>query len=82
MMLYIIRKNSYPLYYHTLLMLQIFKLHGGQALSTPLLMPKSKYYEKTETCVNLMTHSGFIVTIPHDLRYVIKLKYYLQKKNN
>lgn len=49
-------------------LLQIFKLHGGQALSTPLLMPKSKYYEKPETCVNLMTHSGFIVSIPHDLR--------------
>lgn len=47
---------------------KIFKLHGGQNLSTPLLMPKSEYYENVETCVKLMTHSGNIVSIPHDLR--------------
>lgn len=46
----------------------IFKLHGGQCLRTPLLLPKSKYYEGIESCVKLMTHSGSIVSIPHDLR--------------
>lgn len=49
---------------------KVFKLHGGQELATPLLMPKSRYYENVETCVKLMTHSGNIVSIPHDLRYV------------
>lgn len=50
--------------------LKIFKLHGAQNLATPLLMPKSQYYENVETCVKLMTHSGNIVSIPHDLRFV------------
>lgn len=48
--------------------LQIFKQHGGQNLSTPLLMPKSHYYEGVESCVKLMTHFGGIVSLPHDLR--------------
>lgn len=47
---------------------KIFKLHGGQNLATPLLMPRSQYYENVETCVKLMTHSGNIVSVPHDLR--------------
>lgn len=47
---------------------KVFKLHGGQCLSTPLLMPKSEYYKGIESCVTLMTHSGSIISIPHDLR--------------
>ncbi|RZC35247.1 Pkinase, RWD and/or tRNA-synt His domain containing protein [Asbolus verrucosus] len=47
---------------------KIFKQHGGQNLSTPLLMPKSKYFEGVESCVKLMTHFGGIVALPHDLR--------------
>lgn len=47
---------------------QIFKQHGGQNLSAPLLLPKSQYYESTESYVKLMTHSGSIVSLPHDLR--------------
>jgi len=33
-----------------------------------LLMPKSMVYDGSDTCVNLMCHSGSIVSIPHDLR--------------
>ncbi|XP_066249145.1 eIF-2-alpha kinase GCN2 isoform X1 [Euwallacea similis] len=47
---------------------KIFKQHGGQNLTTPLLMPKSSYCEKAESCVNLMTHFGNIVCLPHELR--------------
>ncbi|CAH0551983.1 unnamed protein product [Brassicogethes aeneus] len=47
---------------------KIFKQHGGHNLATPLLMPKSKYYENLDLCVKLMTHFGSIVTLPHDLR--------------
>ncbi|GLV39622.1 Gcn2 [Carabus blaptoides fortunei] len=47
---------------------KIFNLHGGQCLSTPLLMPESNYYKGIDTCVKLMTHSGSIISIPHDLR--------------
>lgn len=68
--------NLKPSLIHELLRdstVKIFKLHGGQNLATPLLMPKSKYYENVETCVKLMTHSGNIVSIPHDLRFVICL---------
>ncbi|KAK4885013.1 hypothetical protein RN001_001284 [Aquatica leii] len=46
----------------------IFHLHGGQNLSTPLLLPKSAYYDGVESCVKLMTHSGSIISLPHDLR--------------
>nr|CAI5825581.1 unnamed protein product [Callosobruchus analis] len=47
---------------------KIFKQHGGQNISTPLLMPKSKFYDHLDSCVKLITHSGGIVTLPHDLR--------------
>ncbi|KAJ8925528.1 hypothetical protein NQ315_009367 [Exocentrus adspersus] len=47
---------------------KIFEQHGGQNLSTPLLMPKCKFYEGSDSCVNLMTHCGSIVSLPHDLR--------------
>ncbi|KAK5647909.1 hypothetical protein RI129_002801 [Pyrocoelia pectoralis] len=46
----------------------IFHLHGGQSLSTPLLLPKSKYYDGIDSCAKLMTHSGSITSLPHDLR--------------
>lgn len=48
--------------------IKVFQRHGGQDISTPLLMPKSKIYETVDTCVNLMTHSGGIVALPYDLR--------------
>uniref|UniRef100_A0A6P7FHC6 non-specific serine/threonine protein kinase n=1 Tax=Diabrotica virgifera virgifera TaxID=50390 RepID=A0A6P7FHC6_DIAVI len=48
--------------------IKIFKQHGGQNLATPLLMPKSKFYENLDSCVKLMTHFGGIVSLPHDLR--------------
>ncbi|KAH0562864.1 eIF-2-alpha kinase GCN2-like isoform X1 [Cotesia glomerata] len=49
--------------------INVFQRHGGVYLATPLLIPKAGHlYDHTETCVKLMTHSGSIVTIPHDLR--------------
>nr|XP_022909157.1 eIF-2-alpha kinase GCN2 isoform X1 [Onthophagus taurus] len=48
--------------------IKTFKLHGGQNIPTPLLLPKSKFYEHVDSCVTLMTKNGTIVSIPHDLR--------------
>ncbi|XP_060526951.1 eIF-2-alpha kinase GCN2 isoform X2 [Cylas formicarius] len=59
----------WPLYEFVMeLCVKIFKKHGGEHLSTPLFMPKSKYYENTESCVKVMTRFGNVVSIPHDLR--------------
>lgn len=46
----------------------IFEKHGALELTTPLLLPKSKLYSRTETNVQMMSHGGSIVTIPHDTR--------------
>jgi translation initiation factor 2-alpha kinase 4 len=46
----------------------VFQKHGATCLSTPLLMPQNTLYDNTESCVRLMSYSGGIVTIPHDLR--------------
>ncbi|XP_034940000.1 eIF-2-alpha kinase GCN2 [Chelonus insularis] len=48
--------------------IEVFQRHGGVNLVTPLLMPKSSHLYPTESYVQLMTHSGSIVSIPHDLR--------------
>lgn len=48
---------------------EIFQKHGGIHLATPLLMPKSVQHSNfTESSVKLMTRTGSIVSIPHDLR--------------
>lgn len=48
---------------------EIFQKHGGIYLATPLLMPKSVQHSNfTESSVKLMTRTGSIVSIPHDLR--------------
>lgn len=48
---------------------EIFQRHGGMCLATPLLMPKSSQHcSFTESSVKLMTRTGSIVSIPHDLR--------------
>ncbi|XP_015584813.1 eIF-2-alpha kinase GCN2 [Cephus cinctus] len=48
---------------------EVFRRHGGVYLATPLLMPKSgKFYNLTDSCAKLMTRTGSIVSIPHDLR--------------
>jgi translation initiation factor 2-alpha kinase 4 len=47
---------------------RVFQKHGATCLSTPLLMPRNTLYDNTESCVRLMTHSGGIVSMPHDLR--------------
>ncbi|XP_031785554.1 eIF-2-alpha kinase GCN2 [Nasonia vitripennis] len=47
----------------------VFQKHGGISINTPLLMPKSgPLYSTTDSCVRLMTRTGSIVSIPHDLR--------------
>ncbi|KAI4502781.1 hypothetical protein M0802_001825 [Mischocyttarus mexicanus] len=49
--------------------IEIFQKHGGICLNTPLLMPKSSQHNNfTDTSVQLMTRTGSIVSIPHDLR--------------
>ncbi|XP_078042063.1 eukaryotic translation initiation factor 2 alpha kinase Gcn2 isoform X2 [Augochlora pura] len=49
--------------------IEIFQRHGGVHLDTPLLMPKSRQsYSFLDSGVRLMTRSGNIVCIPHDLR--------------
>ncbi|KAG5306395.1 E2AK4 kinase, partial [Pseudoatta argentina] len=49
--------------------IEIFQKHGGIYLATPLLMPKSIQHSNfTESNVKLMTRTGSIVSIPHDLR--------------
>ncbi|KAL1501167.1 hypothetical protein ABEB36_006549 [Hypothenemus hampei] len=47
---------------------KVFERHGGQILATPLTMPKCKFYEDLDSCVNMMEDSGIIVSLPHDLR--------------
>ncbi|XP_012285402.1 eIF-2-alpha kinase GCN2 [Orussus abietinus] len=48
---------------------EVFRRHGGVCIATPLLMPKSGHvYSLTDSCVRLMTRTGSIVSIPHDLR--------------
>lgn len=55
--------------YVKLSVIKVFRRHGGVNLATPLLMPKSdQLYNFTASSVKLMTHSGSIVCIPHDLR--------------
>ncbi|XP_015183399.1 PREDICTED: eukaryotic translation initiation factor 2-alpha kinase 4 isoform X2 [Polistes dominula] len=49
--------------------IEIFQKHGGISLNTPLLMPKSSQHNNfTDASVQLMTQTGSIVSIPHDLR--------------
>lgn len=53
---------------------RVFERHGAVRLSTPLLMPRSSaappttVAHETSAAVTLMTHSGSVVTLPHDLR--------------
>lgn len=49
--------------------IEIFQRHGGIYLATPLLMPKSNQHNNfIDASVKLMTRTGSIVSIPHDLR--------------
>ncbi|XP_059478239.1 eIF-2-alpha kinase GCN2 isoform X2 [Neocloeon triangulifer] len=50
---------------------KIFLKHGAVRLSSPMLIPKSSTstrVKETSTTVTMMTHSGSVVTLPHDLR--------------
>ncbi|XP_076234696.1 eukaryotic translation initiation factor 2 alpha kinase Gcn2 [Calliopsis andreniformis] len=49
--------------------IEIFQRHGGVYLGTPLLMPNSRQFcSFSDSSVKLMTRTGNIVCIPHDLR--------------
>ncbi|XP_023245579.1 eIF-2-alpha kinase GCN2 [Copidosoma floridanum] len=48
--------------------IKVFQRHGGQCIVTPLLMPKSGLSILPDSCVQLMTRTGSIVSIPYDLR--------------
>lgn len=56
--------------FYTKYFLLVFRFIKSALLTqqVPLLMPKSSLYEESDTCVNLMCHSGSIVSIYHDLR--------------
>lgn len=64
------------IWYHSIiekisqLIREIFHLHGGTYLSTPLLMPDSKNFTANEYGgnVSLMTKSGSLVNMPYDLQ--------------
>lgn len=44
----------------------LFQKHGAVEVVTPLLSPYGKLTKNG--CVRLMTHSGSVVVLPHDLR--------------
>lgn len=49
--------------------IEVFQRHGGVCLGSPLLMPKSGYsHNHIDSCVKLMTRTGSVVSLPHDLR--------------
>lgn len=48
--------------------IEVFKIHDGVELTTPLMLPLSNLYESNKSSVQLMTRSGNIVHIPYDLR--------------
>ncbi|KAK0164782.1 hypothetical protein PV328_003359 [Microctonus aethiopoides] len=50
-------------------LVKIFRRHGGVTCAVPLLMPKlEQLYDCTAPTVKLLTQSGNVVYIPHDLR--------------
>ena len=50
---------------------KVFQRHGAVSFETPLLMPKSGFYEANEQYVCFMNHSGGLVALPFDLRVSI-----------
>ena len=46
----------------------VFLRHGALRLRTSLLAPRTKLFEQLELAVNVMDHSGTLVTLPYDLR--------------
>jgi eukaryotic translation initiation factor 2-alpha kinase 4 len=50
---------------------KVFLKHGAVRLASPLLIPKSNAtasLKESSLAVAVMTHSGSVVTLPHDLR--------------
>ncbi|XP_078593658.1 eIF-2-alpha kinase GCN2-like isoform X1 [Branchiostoma floridae x Branchiostoma japonicum] len=46
----------------------IFQRHGGTKVHTALLMPKTKLYEQSDMCANMMDPGGCLLGLPFDLR--------------
>ncbi|XP_049955903.1 eIF-2-alpha kinase GCN2 [Schistocerca serialis cubense] len=47
---------------------RVFRRHGAVCVPTPLLMPRDNSLLPADTGVQLMTHSGGVVSLPHNLR--------------
>ncbi|CAG9789488.1 unnamed protein product [Diatraea saccharalis] len=50
------------------IVINVFKSHGAKEFSPPLLMPRSKYWDSYANAVKVMTASGAVCHLPHDLR--------------
>ncbi|KAK9883947.1 hypothetical protein WA026_004886 [Henosepilachna vigintioctopunctata] len=65
--------KPFEIYYEYVrrVIVEVFRNHGGQNVSTPLFMPHSTHYTFFNTEDNysrVMTRSGCVVSIPYDLR--------------
>lgn len=49
---------------------RIFEKHGAIGLTTSLLIPQTRLYENPS--VGLMTRTGGLVSLPYDLRLVLR----------
>lgn len=57
----------------------IFTRHGAIHLDTPLLMPKSRIFEKQDSIARIMNHEGIILSLPFDSR--VSLARYVSRNN-
>ncbi|XP_041969530.1 eIF-2-alpha kinase GCN2 [Aricia agestis] len=48
--------------------IEVFKSHGAKEFSPPLLMPRAERWDQYPNAVRLMTFSGYVCHLPHDLR--------------
>ncbi|KAJ0173486.1 hypothetical protein K1T71_010635 [Dendrolimus kikuchii] len=47
---------------------KVFRSHGASEFSPPLLIPRVKAWDQHPNAVKMMTSSGHVVHLPHDLR--------------
>ncbi|RVE53876.1 hypothetical protein evm_001538 [Chilo suppressalis] len=50
------------------IVVRVFKSHGATEFCPPLLMPRSKCWDQHPNAVKVMTASGAVCHLPHDLR--------------
>ncbi|KAG6441949.1 hypothetical protein O3G_MSEX002145 [Manduca sexta] len=48
--------------------IKVFRSHGASEFSPPLLMPRAKAWDQHPNAVKIMTASGYVCHLPHDLR--------------